>query len=159
MGPRGYSGLAQTIQIQKKKKKARNTRPFIRTIIVESLNEWRAEVLDLPWKAKDPFAIEATIATDEIMESVAKQAWMFVEDDQLPISSLCAWGSFQRFCNYIPDKPVASVIVSSFHRGSDMWKDKKEQTRLSKEPLGVGRFNGALQVLESEQQNYRNTGQ
>jgi helicase-like protein len=136
MGPRGYSGLAQTIPIQKKKK-ARYTRPFIRAIIIESLNEWRAEVLDLLWKEKDPFAIEEMIATDEIIESIAKQAWMLVEDDQLPIPSLCAWGTFQRFRNFIPDKPVASVIVSSFHKGSEMWKDsqskKKEKTLLSKQ--------------------------
>ncbi|KAN0073543.1 P-loop containing nucleoside triphosphate hydrolase protein, partial [Elaphomyces granulatus] len=136
MGPRGYSGLAQTIPIQKKKK-ARYTRPFIRAIIIESLNEWRAEILDLLWKEKDPFAIEEMIATDEIIESIAKQAWMLVEDDQLPIPFLCAWGTFQRFRNFIPDKPVASVIVSSFHKGSEMWKDsqskKKEKTLLSKQ--------------------------
>jgi hypothetical protein len=135
MHPRGYSGLAQTIPIQKKKK-ARYTRPFIRAIIIESLNEWRAEVLDLLWKEKDPFAIEEMIATDAIIESLAKQAWMLVEDDQLPIPSLCAWGTFQRFCNFIPDKPVASVVVSSFHRGSEMWKDsqsKKKKTHLPKQ--------------------------
>jgi len=137
IGPRGYSGLAQTIPIQKKNKKARNTRPFIRAVITESLKKWRAEVLDLLWKAKDPLAIEEMIVSDRIIESIAKQAWMLAGDDQLPISSLCSWATFERFCNYIPDKPVVSVIVSSFRMGSEMWKDtqskKKEQTRLLKE--------------------------